>query len=555
MPHGGPAHFAPRGAREFCLSSAIAGGRRRGARSRAGGGERRGRPRVLRWTLGIPAVALVCAVALYLLGMVWTWGEIQDAGVAPSDVIAAVPHSQIFGRGLQLAVLAVLALPLPLAFAWLLHRLLPEGGRPWGVPNPLGSLIADHRRLRRDLDELRGEADPTRPALEKRVSRLHARAAGQKAALDHGKIATRIVIAIAVAAGLFVLSPARLAVALLGVWLMRRASVSTLRVVLIMFGALVIAARRRALRGTAPLPDARVGAARGVLIKGPLVGRDPELLARRVLRRRPIKTIPTGPRSPKSSVYLACRRSVPRPPRRDASSTCSGHLPGEPAGRRLHSRFHLHCRADGPTVPGLRPQGPRVLRPLRGGRRATSCARPSCSTRCSRDFPERAALAREILLCEQEGDRITHDIIHRLNQTFVTPIDREDILELASALDDVVDLTEEAADYLVLYKIEAPMEQAQRLAHILLRRLPPDRRGDAAAARLRRPLRTTPSRSTASRTTATASTREAVASLFETGIDPMIVIRWKDIFERLEGAIDATEHVANVLDGIVIKNA
>src|SRR5256714_7670716 len=79
-------------------------------------------------------------------------------------------------------------------------------------------------------------------------------------------------------------------------------------------------------------------------------------------------------------------------------------------------------------------------------------------------YPDRSDLAREILICEQEGDRITHDIIRRLNQTFVTPIDREDIYALASALDDVVDYTEEAADYLGLYKIEAPMEQAQPLA-------------------------------------------------------------------------------------------
>ena len=84
-----------------------------------------------------------------------------------------------------------------------------------------------------------------------------------------------------------------------------------------------------------------------------------------------------------------------------------------------------------------------------------------------REYPERNELAREILICEQEGDRITHDIIQRLNQTFVTPIDREDIYELASALDDVVDYTEEVADYLGLYKIEAPMEQAQDLARVL----------------------------------------------------------------------------------------
>ena len=83
-------------------------------------------------------------------------------------------------------------------------------------------------------------------------------------------------------------------------------------------------------------------------------------------------------------------------------------------------------------------------------------------------WPDRKELAREILVCEQEGDRITHDIIHRLNATFVTPIDREDILALASALDDIIDYTEEVADFLGLYRIEAPMEAAQRMANILV---------------------------------------------------------------------------------------
>src|SRR3954463_5561540 len=68
-------------------------------------------------------------------------------------------------------------------------------------------------------------------------------------------------------------------------------------------------------------------------------------------------------------------------------------------------------------------------------------------------WPDSQSLSRDILVCEQEGDRITHELIQRLNQTFVTPIDREDILELASALDDIIDFTEEVADYLGLYKI------------------------------------------------------------------------------------------------------
>ena len=72
-----------------------------------------------------------------------------------------------------------------------------------------------------------------------------------------------------------------------------------------------------------------------------------------------------------------------------------------------------------------------------------------------------------MVVCEQEGDRITHDIVQRLNQTFVTPIDREDIYALASGLDDIVDWIEEVADFFALYRIEAPMSQAQQQARIL----------------------------------------------------------------------------------------
>ncbi|HZO37402.1 MAG TPA: DUF47 family protein [Solirubrobacteraceae bacterium] len=170
-----------------------------------------------------------------------------------------------------------------------------------------------------------------------------------------------------------------------------------------------------------------------------------------------------------------------------------------------------------------------------------------------RNYPERADLARDILICEQEGDRITHDLIQRLNKTFVTPIDREDILLLASALDDIADLTEEVGDYLGLYKIEAPMEQAQRLAHILL---DATRQIAEAMPRMRdfRDISHYTVEVNRLENDGDRIVREAIASLFEGGIDPMVVIRWKDLFERLEEAIDACERVANVLEGIVIKN-
>ena len=169
------------------------------------------------------------------------------------------------------------------------------------------------------------------------------------------------------------------------------------------------------------------------------------------------------------------------------------------------------------------------------------------------NYPERADLSRDILICEQEGDRITHDIIQRLNQTFVTPIDREDIYELASALDDIVDYTEEVADYMGLYKIEAPMVQGQRLAHILLQA---SRQIADAMPRMRsfRDISHYTVEINRLENDGDRVSREAMASLFDNGIDPMVVIRWKDLFERLEEAIDACETVANVLEGIVIKN-
>src|SRR3954468_14079475 len=83
------------------------------------------------------------------------------------------------------------------------------------------------------------------------------------------------------------------------------------------------------------------------------------------------------------------------------------------------------------------------------------------------EWPEHGEKLRDVVVCEQEGDRITHDIIQRLNQTFVTPFDREDIIALASSLDDIVDYIEEVADFLGLYRIEAPMERSQRMARVL----------------------------------------------------------------------------------------
>ena len=172
------------------------------------------------------------------------------------------------------------------------------------------------------------------------------------------------------------------------------------------------------------------------------------------------------------------------------------------------------------------------------------------------DYPEQSALAREILLCEQEGDRIVHDILHRLaaRGSKRAHLDSADVHALAGALDDIVDYAEECADQLGLYGVEAPMEQAQQIAGVLVgasEHVATGLRG------LRNGLDVAPQLVEIHRLENEADRlqREALADLFVAGIDPMMVIRWKDIFETLEAAVDACETVANVLEGMVLKRA
>ena len=170
------------------------------------------------------------------------------------------------------------------------------------------------------------------------------------------------------------------------------------------------------------------------------------------------------------------------------------------------------------------------------------------------DWPEHAHLARELVLCEQEGDRITHDIIHRLNGggRGRQPFDSADGHALATALDDIVDDAEQAADMLVIYGVEAPMEQATAMADVLVG-------AGEQVARALRALRTgsqlAPHLVEIHRLENEGDriSRDAVGSLFATGIDPMVVIRWKDVFESLEASVDACEKVAHVLEGISLK--
>ena len=159
----------------------------------------------------------------------------------------------------------------------------------------------------------------------------------------------------------------------------------------------------------------------------------------------------------------------------------------------------------------------------------------------------------ELKELETHGDRITHDVIQHLNVRAATPFSVSDAHELISELDDVVDLAEEAADFMGLYRIEAATEQAIALASVLARA---GTELAAALAKLRRPgdLRPHIVALYELEHEGDRLERDALSSLFDGGIDPMVVIRWKDIYERLEAAIDACRHAGNTLESLSVKS-
>ena len=162
-------------------------------------------------------------------------------------------------------------------------------------------------------------------------------------------------------------------------------------------------------------------------------------------------------------------------------------------------------------------------------------------------------LIRRIKEREHEGDRLTHEVVDLLNRTFVTPFERDDMYRLAGAIDDVCDHVDEAADNLGTYGVEGVPERAVEQARVIHRaaqtldaavqRLEGFKDSQAQLIELRR-LEDEGDR----------LVRDAVGELFRSVQDPIAVIRWKDIHERLEEAVDALEHAADVLEAILVKN-
>ena len=169
------------------------------------------------------------------------------------------------------------------------------------------------------------------------------------------------------------------------------------------------------------------------------------------------------------------------------------------------------------------------------------------------EFPSDDNLLREIKEAEHEGDRVTRDVVDLLNRTFVTPFDRDDMYRLAGAIDDICDHIDEAAGNIAGYGVETIRPVAKQQAEVILRSA---EKLNEAVGRLEgfkdsnrqlhelRDLEDEGDR----------LNRQAVSELFSSGEEPLAVIRWKDIHEQLEEAVDACENAADVLEAILVKN-
>ena len=160
---------------------------------------------------------------------------------------------------------------------------------------------------------------------------------------------------------------------------------------------------------------------------------------------------------------------------------------------------------------------------------------------------------RDIKGLEHEGDRLTHEVVNLLNRTFVTPFDRDDMYRLAGALDDICDHVDEAAGNIVGYGVREIRPAAKAQGDVILR----------AASKLKEAVARLEGFKDSSRQLMELReledegdrlNREAVSELFRTSDDAISIIRWKDIHEALEEAVDACENAADVLEAILVKN-
>jgi len=155
---------------------------------------------------------------------------------------------------------------------------------------------------------------------------------------------------------------------------------------------------------------------------------------------------------------------------------------------------------------------------------------------------------------EHACDALTHTIVGKLNKSFITPFDSADIYNLSSALDDVVDLINGAARAMVMYNVREPTEYARSFADVLRRM---SVQLNQVMSALERPTGITLHLVELRRLENEGDElyRAAMGELFQRESNVLTVIKWKDIYEKLEAAIDRMEHIANLVESVLIKNA
>ena len=171
------------------------------------------------------------------------------------------------------------------------------------------------------------------------------------------------------------------------------------------------------------------------------------------------------------------------------------------------------------------------------------------------DYETMPTAVAKIAAIEHRGDEMTHRILIKLNQTFITPFDREDIHLLASSLDDVLDFIFAASDRLVTYKIIQPSPSAKVLAGIILKQAIELGKAVALLDKDDPHLLDHCVEVNRLENEADKVSREAIGRLFEGELDPITLIKLKELLEVLEEASDKAEDVADVLETVVLKGA
>ena len=171
------------------------------------------------------------------------------------------------------------------------------------------------------------------------------------------------------------------------------------------------------------------------------------------------------------------------------------------------------------------------------------------------DYPAAQAKVQQIRDLEHAGDAVTHEVVRRLNTTFVTPIDREDIYALASRLDDVLDLIDAVADRLLLYKIKNPTDGCLAMAKIIVKTAEETDRAVRCLRTLSPLYQKHSIEVNRLENEADRLLRDELAALFEGGTDAIEVIKWKELYETMEAVTDRCEDVLNVIEGITLKMA